>query len=77
MSSLTASRINSNARSLALTWLTREHRLAFLVYAFAHGQAGAKHPRNEAKADLAALHPEQYRRFYDHAKAASMGVMRP
>jgi len=68
MPSLTASRINSNARSMALTWLTREHRIAFMVYVLAHTQAGARNPRNEAKADLAALHPERYADLYAIAK---------
>lgn len=72
MASQAASRINSNARSKAMTVLGQRYRIRFMVYELAHAQAGAKHPRNEARADLASLYPEQYRELYAQFKAAAL-----
>lgn len=57
------------ARSRALSLVAKAHRLRFMVYVVAHTQAGARNPRNEAKADLAALYPDEYRQEYARAKA--------
>lgn len=56
------------ARSRALTELCREQWLRFKVYTVAHEQAGAAQPRNQARADVAALYPERYRALYAAAK---------
>jgi hypothetical protein len=70
MASKTASKINAQARGKALTALEGAHRFQFSVLSMGHRQAGSLAPRSHARAELARLYPEEYRRFYLEAKAA-------